>query len=57
LFESSSGKQHVLRTTSGSPIFSERDALTGILRSRLGLLTEPVNAPLFAHFPTCAKSN
>lgn len=56
-YESSPGKQRVFCRVCGSPVFSRRDTLPGVLRIRLGLLNEPVDAPLQAHFYTGSKAN
>lgn len=47
-FESSPGKRRVFCGICGSPVFSERDSLPGVVRIRAGLLDEPVaTAPAF----------
>lgn len=56
-YESSPGKQRVFCKVCGSPVYSRRDSLPGVLRVRLGLLNEPVDAPLQAHFYTGSKAN
>jgi hypothetical protein len=56
-YESSPGKQRVFCRVCGSPIYSQRDTVPGVLRVRLGLINEPVDAPLQAHFFTGSKAN
>lgn len=56
-YESSPGKVRVFCKQCGSPIFSKRDTLPDVLRIRLGLINEPVDAPLLAHFYTGSKAN
>lgn len=56
-YESSPGKQRVFCRVCGSPIFSQRDTLPGVLRIRMGLINEPVDAPLQAHFYTGSKAD
>ncbi len=56
-YESSPGKQRVFCKTCGAPIFSQRDGLPGVLRIRLGLINEDIDAPLQAHFHTGSKAN
>ena len=41
-FESSPGKRRVFCARCGSPVFSERDSLPGIVRIRAGLIDEPL---------------
>ncbi|MBI5333945.1 MAG: GFA family protein [Burkholderiales bacterium] len=55
-FESSPGKQRVLCRRCGSPVFSRREALPGVLRLRLGLLDEPVDVALQAHAHVGSKA-
>lgn len=43
-YESSPGKQRCFCGRCGSPLFSRREALPGVLRLRAGLLDEPVQA-------------
>lgn len=56
-YESSPGKQRVFCRVCGSPIYSQRASLPGVLRIRLGLINEPIDAPLQAHFYTGSKAN
>jgi hypothetical protein len=56
-FESSPGKQRVFCKSCGSPIFSKRDSLPDVLRIRMGLINEPIDAPLLAHFYTGSKAS
>lgn len=49
-YESSSGKQRYFCSRCGSPIFSKRDSLPGVLRVRAGTLDEPVNSRPSHHF-------
>ena len=43
-FESSPGKQRVFCSHCGSPIYSQKDTVPGVLRVRAGLLDEPPDA-------------
>ena len=45
-YESSPGKVRVFCRVCGSPVFSQRAAMPGVVRIRAGLLHEPVGAPL-----------
>lgn len=56
-FTSSPGKQRVFCRTCGSPIYSLKDSLPGVLRIRAGLLNEALAARPVAHFYTGAKAN
>lgn len=56
-FESTPGKQRVFCRLCGSPIYSQRDTLPGVLRIRMGLINERVDAPLMAHFYAGSKAN
>lgn len=56
-FESSPGKQRAFCSRCGSPIFSKRDSLPGVLRIRAGLLNEPLSVRPQAHFHTASKAN
>lgn len=42
-YESSPGKRRFFCTVCGSPMFSERDSLPGVMRLRAGLLDEPIS--------------
>lgn len=56
-FESSPGKQRVFCSRCGSPIYSCKDTLPGVLRVRAGLINEPLRVGLVAHFHTASKAN
>ena len=56
-FESSPGKKRVFCKVCGSPVYSKRDSLEGVLRIRVGLINEPIDAPLHAHFYVGSKAN
>lgn len=43
-YESSPGKRRAFCPQCGSPVFSERDSLPGVVRIRAGLLDEPLEA-------------
>ncbi len=57
VFESSPGKQRAFCSRCGSPIYSKRDSLPGVLRIRVGLINEPVSVKPEAHFHTGSKAN
>lgn len=48
-YESSPGKVRIFCSVCGSPIFSERTSLPGVVRIRAGLLSEPVATTLGFH--------
>lgn len=56
-FESSPGKERVFCGTCGSPIFSRKDTIPGVLRIRAGLINEPLAAKPVAHCYTGSKAN
>lgn len=56
-FESSPGKKRCFCKVCGSPIYSYRDALPGVLRIRAGLINEPLSVRPIAHFHTASKCN
>ncbi|MBK3845257.1 GFA family protein [Stutzerimonas xanthomarina] len=56
-FESSPGKQRVFCSKCGSPIYSKKDTLPGVLRIRAGLLNEELSVKPVAHFYTGSKAN
>jgi len=56
-FEASLGKQRVFCSVCGSPIYSKKDALPGVLRIRVGLINEPLSVRPVAHFYTGSKAN
>lgn len=56
-FESSPGKQRVFCSRCGSPLYSRRADLPGVLRIRAGLINEPLRNGPVAHFYTGSKCN
>lgn len=56
-FESSPGKQRVFCRRCGSPIYSHKASLPGVLRIRAGLIDEPVSVSIAAHFQTGSKAS
>lgn len=56
-YESSPGKFRVFCRVCGSPVYSRRDSLPGILRIRVGLLQEPVGAHVEFHAFTESKAS
>jgi hypothetical protein len=56
-FEASPGKQRLFCKVCGSPVYSQRDSLPGVLRVRIGLIKEPIDAPLEAHYYAASKAN
>lgn len=56
-FESSLGKERVFCGKCGSPIYSKKDTVLGILRIRAGLINEPFLTKPVAHFYTGSKAN
>lgn len=56
-YESSPGKDRVFCSRCGSPLFSERRSLPGVIRLRAGLLNEPLVTRPAAQFYTAHKSN
>ncbi len=56
-FESSPGKVRAFCSVCGSPVFSERTALPGVVRIRAGLLAEPVQARLAFHAHVASKAS
>lgn len=56
-FESSPGKHRVFCGRCGSPLYSERDTLPGVLRIRAGLINEPLSVKPVAHCHTGSKAN
>ncbi len=56
-FEASSGKQRVFCSVCGSPIYSKKNALPGVLRIRAGLINGPLSVKPVAHFYTGSKTN
>lgn len=56
-FESSPGKRRVFCNRCGSPLYSYKDSLPGVLRIRAGLINEPLSVGPSAHFYTASKCN
>lgn len=56
-FESSPGKVRVFCGRCGSPIYSTKNTLAGVVRIRAGLLNEPLSVKPIAHFYTASKCN
>lgn len=56
-FESSPGKERVFCSRCGSPIYSRKDSVPGVLRIRAGLLDGALAARPVAHFHTASKAN
>jgi hypothetical protein len=54
-YESSPGKRRVFCRVCGSPIYSRKDSLAGVLRIRAGLLDEPLQVKPAYHFYTASK--
>lgn len=54
-YESSPGKQRCFCSRCGSPIFSKRASLPGVLRIRAGTLDEPVQSKISHHAFTASK--
>ena len=55
-FESSPGKQRFFCRRCGSPIYSSKVSLPGVLRIRVGLIDEPLSVAIEAHFQTGSKA-
>ncbi|MBZ2188822.1 GFA family protein [Alcanivorax sp. JB21] len=56
-FESSPGKKRVFCSRCGSPVYSSKDTLPGVLRLRAGLINERLGTKPIAHFYTASKCN
>ncbi|SDS33639.1 Uncharacterized conserved protein [Halopseudomonas xinjiangensis] len=56
-YESSPGKYRVFCRTCGSPVFSKKNALPGVLRVRAGLISEPLETRAIGHFFFGSKAN
>lgn len=56
-YESSPGKIRAFCKVCGSPVYSKRESLLGVLRIRAGLLQEPVGTPLAFHAFTASKAS
>ena len=54
-YESSPGKRRVFCRRCGSPLYSSRDTLAGVIRIRAGLLDEPLKVKPAYHFYTASK--
>jgi hypothetical protein len=55
--ESSPGKQRLFCSACGSPIFSRRQSLPGLVRIRAGLINEPINSGLAWHIHMASRCN
>lgn len=56
-YESSPGKGRYFCPSCGSPVYSSKDSLPGVIRLRAGLLDNPVASQPLAHFYTGSKAN
>lgn len=56
-FESSPGKHRAFCRRCGSPLYSRKDALPGVLRLRAGLINEALAVRPVAHYHTGSKAN
>ena len=56
-YESSPGKQRCFCGNCGSPVFSRRQSLAGIVRVRAGLINEPLKVKPVWHAYTGSKCN
>ena len=56
-FEASPGKQRVFCSHCGSPLYSKKATLPGVLRIRAGLLNEPLATRPGAHIYAGSKAN
>jgi len=56
-YESSPGKKRAFCRRCGSPIYSSRASLPGLLRIRVGLIDDPVSARPIAHAYVSEKCN
>lgn len=56
-YESSPGKTRVFCSACGSPVFSERASLPGVVRLRAGLLAEPVDSRVGSHAYVDSKAS
>jgi len=56
-FESSPGKKRCFCGHCGSPLYSKRDSIPGVLRIRAGLLDGPLQTRVQAHFYTASLPN
>lgn len=55
-FESSPGKERVFCSRCGSPIYSRKETIPGVLRIRAGLINEALATKPVAHFHTASKA-
>lgn len=55
-YASSPGKQRVFCRVCGSPLFSKRDSLPGVLRLRIGTLDTPIGQRVDHHNFTASKA-
>lgn len=56
-FEATPGKQRVFCRRCGSPLYSARDSLPGVLRLRAGLINEPLATRPGFHAHVASKAN
>ncbi len=56
-YESSPGKKRCFCRVCGSPLYSYRASLPGVLRIRAGLINEPLSVGPCAHFHVASKCN
>ena len=56
-YESSPGKQRVFCSCCGSPVYSRRPSLPGVVRIRAGLFNEPLSVKPAWHAHTGSKCN
>ena len=56
-YESSPGKIRAFCKVCGSPVYSKRESLPGVLRIRAGLLQEPIDTQLAFHAFTGSKAS
>jgi len=56
-FASSPGKKRCFCTVCGSPVYSYRESLPGVVRIRAGLINEPLAVQPLAHFNLTSQCN
>jgi hypothetical protein len=56
-YESSPGKQRMFCGNCGSPVFSRRQTVPGVVRVRVGLINEPLQVKPASHAYTGSKCN
>lgn len=56
-YESTPGKTRVFCKRCGSPLYSRRDSLPGVLRIRAGLIREPLATKIGFHAYVASKAN